>query len=441
MNQKQIAYLYSLEYVQICDEHPKTAGRASLVHSLIKAYGLLENISIITPSVASKDDLLTFHSDDYIDCIENVQERIINALENSDDWSFENLDFDDIDEEEMITSFGLGYDCTLFKHMYDYIKVVAGGTISAAELLVNKKSDISINLNGGWHHGHADEAAGFCYVNDIVIGILKLMTKFKRILYIDLDIHHGDGVEEAFEYSKKVFTLSFHKFEDGFFPGTGCPTHCGVGPGKYYSSNVPLKDGIDDNMYCQVFDKIFSEIMAIYNPEVIVVQCGADSLARDPMGTFNLTSNAFSRCLKSIKDRNLPAMILGGGGYNLPNTARCWTQIISTVIGKALSDDIPDHDSIDKYGPSYTLCITPTNRKNENSKEYIEEVIETSIFLIRKLKKIDGEDISNHKQQHNCLNFVENKENHITSNPSKRPHTEEIKSDVIAKKKMLSDKK
>ena len=154
--------------------------------------------------------------------------------------------------------------------------------------LNKKQNDIVINWAGGLHHAKRSEASGFCYVNDIVLSILELAKYHRRILYIDIDIHHGDGVEEAFYTTDRVMTVSFHKFGD-YFPGTGALADIGHSCGKYYSLNVPLKDGIDDESYEQLFKPIMQKVMEVYDPEAIVFQSGADSLSGDRLGCFNLS--------------------------------------------------------------------------------------------------------------------------------------------------------
>ncbi len=130
--------------------------------------------------------------------------------------------------------------------MYEFSCISAGGSIDAAVKLNNKSSDICINWAGGLHHAKKGEASGFCYVNDIVLAILELLKRHRRVLYIDIDVHHGDGVEEAFYVTNRVMTVSFHRFGNGFFPATGGLSDLGAGPGRYYAMNVPLRAGLDD---------------------------------------------------------------------------------------------------------------------------------------------------------------------------------------------------
>lgn len=146
--------------------------------------------------------------------------------------------------------------------MLSFCQIYSGGSIDGARLLTQNESDISINWGGGLHHAKKLEASGFCYVNDIVLGTLELLKFYNRALYIDIDVHHGDGVEEAFYLTNRVMTLSFHRFGD-FFPGTGSITDIGEAEGKNYSMNVPLKKGIDDESYLRVFKKVLKILIIL----------------------------------------------------------------------------------------------------------------------------------------------------------------------------------
>jgi histone deacetylase 1/2 len=189
----------------------------------------------------------------------------------------------------------VGEDCPVFHGMFQYCQLSAGGSIGGAIKLNHKDVDIAINWAGGLHHAKKSEASGFCYVNDIVLGILELLKYNKRVLYVDIDIHHGDGVEEAFYLTNRVMTVSFHKFGE-YFPGTGDVRDVGHGEGKNYALNFPLKDGIDDQSYESIFKPIMQRVMDWYRPEAIVLQCGADSLAGDRLGCFNLSLRGHAMC-------------------------------------------------------------------------------------------------------------------------------------------------
>ena len=137
--------------------------------------------------------------------------------------------------------------------------------MKSADWVMSGEADIAINWGGGLHHAKKHEASGFCYVNDCVLSILELLKKYERVLYIDIDCHHGDGVEEAFYTTNRVMTVSFHKFGD-YFPGTGALDDIGVGPGKYYSVNFPLSEGVDDLSYELSYKPVMDEIFRRFRP-------------------------------------------------------------------------------------------------------------------------------------------------------------------------------
>jgi histone deacetylase 8 len=284
-----------------------------MVHELIKNYGLLSCMQIKPSKRATADDLLLFHSSSY------VQQLIKhNADESSSSDSDSDVSIDDDAE-----SYGLVYDCPKFRKLFDFAAEIAGGTLSAVDAIMSG-ANIAINWTGGWHHAQTDEAEGFCYVNDIAIGIKKLRERFKKILYIDLDIHHGNGVENAFSITKNVLTLSFHQSEVGFYPGTGRISNVGEGRGKGFAINAPFRRSIAGEKYVQYFKTVAEGVYKCFQPEVCVVQCGADILVGDPLGGANLGLDDMGECVKGILSWTVPKIFVGGGGYNFANTARYW---------------------------------------------------------------------------------------------------------------------
>jgi histone deacetylase 1/2 len=219
-------------------------------------------------------------------------------------------------------------------------------------------ADVAINWAGGLHHAKKCEASGFCYINDIVLSILELLKHHSRVLYIDIDVHHGDGVEEAFFTTDRVMCVSFHKFGD-FFPGTGALRDVGARAGKLYSVNFPLNDGIDDASYESIFKPVIAKVMEHYRPSAVVLQCGADSLTGDRLGVFNLTLHGHAECVRFVRSFGLPTLLLGGGGYTIRNVARCWANETATVLGVTLPDYIPPNDYIEFYRPDYRLHLDP----------------------------------------------------------------------------------
>ncbi len=166
--------------------------------------------------------------------------------------------------------------------------------------------------------------------------ILELLKFYPRVIYIDIDVHHGDGVEEAFFLTNRVMTVSFHQYGEDFFPGSGAVDSIGDGQGKYHAVNVPVKPGITDDLYEQLFVDVMKRVMEKFLPNVIVLQCGSDSLVYDKLGNFNLTTRGHGRCVTHMMSYGIPLILLGGGGYTVPNVARCWAYETALALGKTL---------------------------------------------------------------------------------------------------------
>lgn len=161
------------------------------------------------------------------------------------------------------------------------------------------------------------------------------------MLYIDIDIHHGDGVEFAFYHTNRVMTLSFHKYTGDFFPGTGKLDDNGASLGKHFCLNVPLQDGIDDDMYLTTFKTVVDDTVTAFRPSAIVLQCGADSLGCDRLGAFNLSIAAHGECVNFVRKYNVPLLVVGGGGYTIKNVSRCWTYETAVLVGASIDENLP----------------------------------------------------------------------------------------------------
>lgn len=172
-----------------------------------------------------------------------------------------------------------------------------------------------------------------------------------RVLYIDIDVHHGDGVEEAFYTTDRVMTVSFHKYGE-YFPGTGELRDVGIGQGRNYAVNFPLRDGIDDASYKSVFEPVIQGVMDHYKPEAIVLQCGGDSLSGDRLGCFNLSMKGHANCVQFVKSFGKPTLVLGGGGYTMRNVARTWAYETGTLVGHEMSSSLP-------YNEYYEVSLQP----------------------------------------------------------------------------------
>ncbi|CAJ0952256.1 unnamed protein product, partial [Mesorhabditis belari] len=356
---RRVAYFYdsNVGNYYYGQGHVMKPHRIRMTHHLVMNYGLYRELEVYRPFPASFDEMTKFHSEDYINFLKTA--------------SPDNLKL----YNKQMLKFNVGEDCPLFDGLYEFCQLSSGGSLAAAVKLNKQKADIAINWMGGLHHAKKSEASGFCYTNDIVLGILELLKYHKRVLYVDIDVHHGDGVEEAFFTTDRVMTVSFHKYGD-FFPGTGELKDVGVGKGKYYSLNVPLKDGITDEAYQSIFKPIMTKVMEKYQPTAVVLQCGADSLHGDRLGPFNLTLKGHGACASFFRDYNVPLMMLGGGGYTPRNVARCWAYETAIALDREVANVLPYNDYFEYFGPTYKLHLDPGTGNNENTSEYLRKVQE-----------------------------------------------------------------
>lgn len=340
--------------------HPMKPHRIRMAHNLILNYGLYRKMEIYRPHKALSEEMTKYHSDDYIKFLRSIRP------DNVQEYS------------KQMQRFNVGEDCPVFDGLYEFCQLSAGGSVTGAVKLNKQQTDIAINWGGGLHHAKKSEASGFCYVNDIVLAILELLKYHQRVLYIDIDIHHGDGVEEAFYTTDRVMTVSFHKYGE-YFPGTGDLRDIGAGKGKYYAVNFPLRDGIDDDAYESIFKPLMSKVMETYQPSAVVLQCGADSLSGDRLGCFNLTIKGHGKCVEFMKRYNIPLLLVGGGGYTIRNVARCWTYETSVALETEIPNELPYNDYFEYFGPDFKLHISPSNMGNSNSLEYLDK-IKTRLF-------------------------------------------------------------
>ncbi|KAL0482140.1 histone deacetylase [Acrasis kona] len=369
-NKKNTCYFYDgdIGNYYYGQGHPMKPHRIKMTHNLLLNYGLYKHMEVYRPHPASEAEMSKFHSDDYVEFLKRI------TPDNMHEYSTQ------------LRRFNVGEDCPVFDGVYEFCQISAGGSVGGAVKLNHNQADVAINWAGGLHHAKKSEASGFCYINDIVLAILELLKYHPRVLYIDIDIHHGDGVEEAFYTTDRVMCVSFHKYGD-FFPGTGDIRDIGAGAGKYYSVNFPLKDGIDDESYKSIFKPIIAKIMDVYRPTAIVLQCGADSLAGDRLGCFNLTIKGHAECVDYVRSYGVPVLVLGGGGYTIRNVAKCWTYETAVLLNQNVMDDLPYNDYYEYFGPDFSLQINQSNMENQNSYEYLEK---HKIQLLENLSKIKG---------------------------------------------------
>jgi len=341
--------------------HPMKPLRMKITHEMLKAYGILPKFNRIVPEdhpeFVNKIDFTNFHSDEYISFLMTVTPENMNNM------------------AEQLLYYSIGDDCPIFDGLGEFCQISGTGSVLGAHFINEGWADTSINWSGGLHHAKRSEAIGFCYLNDCVLAILELLTKYQRVMYIDIDVHHGDGVEEAFFTTDRVLTCSFHKWGD-YFPGTGSINDVGHGKGKYYAVNFPCSEGMDDISFEYIFKKTVGNCVEKFKPQAIVLQGGTDSLSGDRLGCFNLSIVGHSIGVRYVKSLGIPYMLLGGGGYTLRNVPRAWTNESALALGIELEDKMPKHDYIEYFYPEYRLNMPVSNMENVNTPEYLNGIIE-----------------------------------------------------------------
>ncbi|KAL7620777.1 histone deacetylase [Parahypoxylon ruwenzoriense] len=379
---KKVAYFYDSDIGNFAyvAGHPMKPHRIRLAHSLIMNYGVYKKMEIYRAKPATRLEMTQFHTDEYIDFLQRV------TPENMDNFQREQ------------GKYNVGDDCPVFDGLFEFCGISAGGSMEGAARLNRQKCDIAVNWAGGLHHAKKSEASGFCYVNDIVLGILELLRFNKRVLYVDIDVHHGDGVEEAFYTTDRVMTVSFHKYGE-YFPGTGELRDIGIGQGKHYAVNFPLRDGIDDSSYKSIFEPVITSVMEFFNPDAVVLQCGGDSLSGDRLGCFNLSMDGHANCVKFVKSFNRPTLVVGGGGYTMRNVARTWAFETGLLVDAKMDRTLPFNEYYEYYGPDYSLNVRSSNMENANSPEYLEKIKNQLVENLRRtahVPSVQMQDVPRH---------------------------------------------
>ncbi|KAH9255449.1 hypothetical protein BASA81_006568 [Batrachochytrium salamandrivorans] len=369
MSKQRVAYYYdsSAPNHHYGPGHPMKPQRMRLAYELVLSYGLDRQMDMLQSRRASQAELVRYHDPDYINFLAKVAPMHTGSSGYYGEKNRQSVNYD-VDEAAKLYNVGEQSDCPLFDGLFEFIQFSCGGSIDAAKRLNANKSEICINWAGGLHHAKKTEASGFCYGNDIVLAILELLTVHHRVLYIDIDVHHGDGVEEAFYYSNRVMTCSFHKFGQEFFPGTGDLNDVGGDEGYGFTVNFPLKDGLDDKNFQFCFKPVIAKIMEVFDPGAVVLQCGADSLAGDRLGVFDLSIKGHASCVEFVKSFNRPLLVLGGGGYTPSNVARCWAFETSVCVGVDIANEIPSTDPFyEYYAPSHSMHQAQMDRVHRST--------------------------------------------------------------------------
>ncbi|MFQ5520088.1 MAG: acetoin utilization protein AcuC [Candidatus Methylomirabilia bacterium] len=304
-------------------EHPLRMERLALTWRLMEAYSLtaMPGVKVLAPEPAGEEMLSRFHAREYLDILKAVStgQSVPGAA-----------------------GYGLGFgDNPIFRGLWEVSSLIAGGSLLAARLVADGEVERAFHFAGGLHHAMRGRASGFCYVNDPVLAILSLRERGWRVAYVDIDAHHGDGVQFAFYRDPQVLTISTHERGDRLFPGTGFVKELGEGEGRGHSVNLPLEVFTDDEVYAEVFEAVVPPLIQAFRPDVIVAQLGIDSHRTDPLTHLAFSVQGFARTVSRIVELAPRLVALGGGGYDLPNVARAWAAAWAAINSVELAPELP----------------------------------------------------------------------------------------------------
>lgn len=298
-------------------KHPLSIPRVSTVLDMVQAMGWVLPGQYRESRPATAEELSRFHREDYIAAVQSAERTLQISVADSERYNL-----------------GRGGN-PIYATMFRRPATGVGGSLIAARHLLHQDG-IIYSPGGGTHHGRPAQASGFCYFNDPVLAILTLLDGgLSRVAYVDLDVHHGDGVADAFTDDPRVLVLSVH--EAGRWPHSGRLEEEGAGN----LFNLPVLPGMnDDEMDALVGDSI-GPLLEGFRPEALVIQCGADALADDPLGKQDLSNGALWRAVAALKGIAPRLLVLGGGGYNPWSVARCWSGIWAQLCGAEIPDRLP----------------------------------------------------------------------------------------------------
>jgi acetoin utilization protein AcuC len=322
---KQSVFIYSneIEQYKFDQNHPFNQVRVTLTKELLESTHMLPANKIVEPRLATDEELSLFHDKDYIQAVKDAGAGVL--------------------AEDRASNFGIGTEDTpIFSNMHEASARLVGGTLTAVDAVMNGEAVHSLHLGGGLHHGFKGKASGFCVYNDIAVAIKYLQKKYNmRVLYVDTDAHHGDGVQWAFYDDPTVCTLSIHETGRYLFPGTGNVYERGYGEGYGYSFNIPLDAFTEDESFLQAYETSLNEIAAFFKPDIIITQNGADAHHLDPLTHLSCSMKIYEAIPKlahKIAHQYCDGkwIAVGGGGYDIWRVVpRAWSMVWLEMIEKS----------------------------------------------------------------------------------------------------------
>jgi acetoin utilization protein AcuC len=305
-------------------EHPFTPSRLAMLLDLLRCLG--HPLDPLAAPAATREDILSVHDEAFVAMVE--------ALDRGE-------------SRPEAERFGLGTpDNPIFPGMDLAGRWLAGGALHGARMIMDGTETRVLQLGGGLHHAQKDRAAGFCLYNDLAVAIQAFVDRGWRVAYLDIDLHHGDGVQNLFYENDQVLTLSLHETGHYLYPGTGHIHELGTGPARGLSLNVPLEPFTESESYLEAFEAVVPQALEQFAPHVLVVQAGADAHFSDPLGDLALTTQAFEtlfRRILQLADAHTKGRVLVtlGGGYEAQVVARVWAILCLTMMELPVPQELP----------------------------------------------------------------------------------------------------
>lgn len=371
MDKPRVAYVYddALSQYEMSPTHPLKPIRLQHMHDLMGSAGLfdLQNVTSPQPRIAAKSEVETAHASDYVEIVEAISNGVIAP---------------GMGEYELGTP-----DNPVRRGMYDTTMLCVGATLIASELVMSEQADVAFAPAGGVHH-HAmrRRAWGFGVFNDAVIAMNKMVEAGLRVAYIDIDCHHGDGVQAGHYESDQVLTISIHESGQWLFPGTGYVREIGQGGGTGYSVNIPLAPYTQDDEWHRMYDAVIPNLVRSFKPDVLFTQLGIDTHYLDPITHLSLTTQGFERAVQKLAKLGAEVgkwVAVGGGGYYLSGVARAWTMALAEMAKHQLPENVPAN-----YSSLEGLTTFADPLPSPNEPQHLDEIIKFNNGTLEELKSL-----------------------------------------------------
>ena len=323
---RRAAFIYedALSRHELRSDHPMRPVRLRYTYQLLQEYGAFDHSGavLLDPRSATEEELEWLHTSEYVAAV-----KALGSGSNTVDGAR--------------FGFSGAGDNPVYPKMFEASALSTGGSLLAAEMVASGTVDAAFNISGGLHHAAAGHASGFCVFNDPALAIHYFLNQGKRVAYVDIDAHHGDGVQEAFYADDRVLTISVHESGQYLFPGTGAVSELGESAGRGYSVNLPLYPYTGDNDYIEAFSQVVPPLIKAFAPDVLVTQLGIDSYHSDPLTHLQVTTEGYIEAVRQLSSLGLPWLAMGGGGYDVNAVARAWTLAYGVMLGVDWPDQLP----------------------------------------------------------------------------------------------------